>query len=310
MEAEQWGARDAVTGDGTLTIEWLGVATFRVRVAGRTLFFDTYLDRPPSLADVGLTSAEVGEADFCFISHAHYDHLLGADVIAKATGAMVVGSYETARVLRDNDVAAPQILAVSGGETVAVGGGVTVRVFPALHSCLFATSSPHSGAECLGDLGVSAQERKARVDNLFELIPTLGPEVAAHLQTTVGHSSPYDGGQLAYLLQTRDGSVLISGSAGGWTGIWRGLRPDVAVLALNGRPNVDGEPYQGSLAHYLVDQVELLRPSRVVLCHHDELLPPIIPAVDTGEALAALADRAGYARHVDLRYHDPVPILS
>ena len=102
----------------------------------------------------------------------------------------------------------------------------------------------------------------------------------------------------------------MSGSAGGWTGILRDLRPDVAVLALNGRPNVDGEPYQGSLAGFLVDQVELLRPSRVVLCHHDELLPPIIPAVDTGEALAALADRAGYARHVALRYHEPVAILA
>jgi L-ascorbate metabolism protein UlaG (beta-lactamase superfamily) len=300
-----------MTTDGGLTIEWFGCATFRVRVGGRTLFFDTYLDRPANLADVGLTSSEVDEADFCFISHAHYDHLLGADVIAKATGAVVVGSYETARVLRDNAVADPQILAVSGGETVDVGGGVTVRVFPSLHSCLFATSSRgDSGAACLGDLGVSAQERKARVDRLFELIPTLSPEAAEHLQATAGHSSAYDGGQLAYLLQSAEGSILVSGSAGGWTGILRDLRPDVAVLALNGRPNVDGEPYQGSLAGFLVDQVELLRPSRVVLCHHDELLPPIIPAVDTGEALAALADRAGYARHVALSYHEPTAILA
>jgi L-ascorbate metabolism protein UlaG (beta-lactamase superfamily) len=294
-----------------LTIEWFGCATFRVRVRGRTLFFDTYLDRPANLANVGLTSSEVGEADFCFISHAHYDHLLGADVIAKATGAVVVGSYETARVLRDNDVADPQILAVSGGETIDVGGGVVVKVFPSLHSCLFAASSGgDSGATCLGDLGISAQERRARVDKLFGLIPALSPEAGEYLQATAGHSSPYDGGQLAYLLQTSEGSILLSGSAGMWTGILRDLRPDVAVLALNGRPNVDGEPYQGSLAEFLVDQAELLRPSRVILCHHDELLPPIIPAVDTGKALAALADRADYARHVNLDYHEPMAILA
>jgi hypothetical protein len=45
-----------------------------------------------------------------------------------------------------------------------------------------------------------------------------------------------------------------------------------------------------------------------VLCHHDALLP-MLPATDTGEALALLSSDAGYARHVDLSYADPVAIL-
>src|SRR4029079_18754631 len=52
----------------SLTLEWFGCTTFRVRVAGLTLLFDTYLDRPPSIPDVGLTSSAVDSADFAFIS--------------------------------------------------------------------------------------------------------------------------------------------------------------------------------------------------------------------------------------------------
>ena len=142
-----------------LSLEWFGCTTFRVRVAGLTLWFDTYLDRPASILDVGLTSGQVDNADFAFISHAHYDHMLGADTVAANTGATIVGSYETTRVLRENKVPAAQLLPVSGGETIDCGHDVRVRVFPSLHSCLFAKSNPDSGAECLGDLGVSHQER-------------------------------------------------------------------------------------------------------------------------------------------------------
>lgn len=65
------------------------------------------------------------------------------------------------------------------------------------------------------------------------------------IKSMVGHSSMHDGGQLAFLLQTRDGSALFTGRSGYWPGIFAGLRPDVAFLALGGRPNVSGEPYQG-----------------------------------------------------------------
>ena len=64
------------------TLEWFGTATFRVRHAGLDLFFDAYLDRLPGLDPVGLSAAGVDKADFVFVSHAHFDHLYGADAIA------------------------------------------------------------------------------------------------------------------------------------------------------------------------------------------------------------------------------------
>ncbi|HMK12111.1 MAG TPA: MBL fold metallo-hydrolase [Acidimicrobiales bacterium] len=292
------------------TLEWFGCATFRLKVAGLTLFFDTYLDRPPSLPDVGLTSGQVDRADFAFISHAHYDHMLGADTIAANSGATIVGSYETVRVLRENEVAPAQLVPVSGGETIDCGRDVRVRVFPSLHSCLFARSNPDSGAACIGDLGVSHQERAARVAALFEAMPSLAPDLASYLATTDAHASRLDGGQLNYLVETPRGSVLVNASSGYWTGILRDLRPDVAILALAGRPNVDGEPHQGSLAQFLIDEVEMLRPQKVVLCHHDPLLPPLLPGVDTSEAIAALGRDAGYAKHIDMPYAEAVPVLG
>lgn len=292
-----------------LSLEWFGCTTFRVRVAGLTLWFDTYLDRPASIPDVGLTSGQVDNADFAFISHAHYDHMLGADTVAANTGATIVGSYETTRVLRENKVPPAQLLPVSGGETIDCGHDVRVRVFPSLHSCLFARANPDSGAECLGDLGVSHQERAARVAALFEALPSMAPELVRYLQSTEGHSSRVDGGQLNYLIETPDGSILVNASSGCWTGILGGLRPDVAVLALAGRPNIDGEPHQGTLAQFLVREVELVQPQKVVFCHHDELMPPLFPGVDTGEAIASLAREASYARYVELPYSEPVSIL-
>ena len=68
------------------TLEWLGTATFRLTVGELVLFLDTYMDRVPSAPPVGLGAAEVTKADFILMGHSHFDHLGGADVIAKNTG--------------------------------------------------------------------------------------------------------------------------------------------------------------------------------------------------------------------------------
>ena len=169
--------------------------------------------------------------------------------------------------------------------------------------------SKDSGAECLGDLHVSAQDRDARAVELLGLFPALGEDHAL-VDRNHHRSSPRDGGQLAYLLECPEGSILFSSSAGWWSGVLAALRPDVAVLAASGRPNVDGEPHQGSLATFLLSEVEALRPRTVVFSHHDALLPPVLNATDTGEAEAVLREEASYARLVTLDYGNPCKILT
>ena len=294
---------------GVTTIEWFGTTTFRVHTGGPVLFFDAYLDRIPGLDPVGLSTAQVGAADFVFVSHAHFDHLYGAEAIAKGTGATVVGSPEVARCLRAGGVPEAQLLIVTGGETVDCGGGVGVRVLPALHSCLFAHGEPDTAIPCLGDLGVSAQDRIAARQVFFDLASQLTGPAGESLQAMNAACSAHDGGQLSYLLHTGEGTALVSASAGYWSGIFTGLRPDVALLATGGRPNVDGEPYQGSGAQYLVDQVALLRPERVALCHHDPLFPGF-PGVDIGAAVQALTVPGAPADYVAFEYATPRPLFG
>ncbi len=294
-------------------LEWFGCTTFRLRVGEVTIWLDTFLDRVPAAPQVGLTVAEVTEADFVFISHCHFDHILGADVVAKNTGAQVVGSFEAMRLMDSAGVPVAQQWPVSGGESIDCGSGVTVRVYPSVHSCLFAKIDSDSGACCIGDLGVSLQERRAREEPLFALLrdpAVVPPEIHEYLTHPVGPVSDLDGGQLVYLIETPHGSLLWSASWGCWTAILRELRPEVALLALAGRPNVDGEPFQGSMAEFIVRELEMLRPRKVVFCHHDAFLPPLLNGFDVGAASAAVRERVPFAKLVELSYGEQVAIFE
>ena len=299
----------AVTPSNATTLEWFGTTTFRVRTRGLTLFFDAYLDRLPGLDPVGLSTQEVTDADFVFVSHAHFDHICGVDLVALQTGATVVGSPESSHILRACGVPEEQILIVTGGETVDCGHGVHVRVIPALHSCLFAASDSDSGVACIGDSGITAQVRTAKVAELFGMMNQVPPPAGPVLREMMKRSSVHDGGQLAFLLTNGSGSILVSGSAGYWSGIYADLRPDVALLALAGRPNVDGEPYQGSVAQFVSEQVRLVGPRSVALCHHDPLFPGF-PGVDIGAAAAMVQEQAPSVDYFELSYADPVPLLG
>ena len=268
--------------NGAMTrIEWLGCTTFRVRVGSRTLWFDTFVDRIEGARDVGVRSADVREADLVFVTHTHLDHVLGADVIARATGAPVIGSHETIHVMRECGVPDEQCWSVSGGETVECGEGAFVRVLPALHSCLW---PPEVFAPYFA-------QRRAATREAVEALHMLTPEVQRYLACHSGEASRADGGTLSYLLATPAGSVLFSSSAGYWTVFMRDLRPDLAMLAVAGRPNLDGEPFDGCMERFIAEEVGLLHPRAIALCHHDEWMPPI-PPVDIEPILAEVARRA------------------
>ena len=287
-----------------VTLDWLGVSTFRLVAGDRTIFLDAYIDRVPAAPPVGMTTADVDRADFVLVGHSHFDHLWGAERIAARTGAVVVGSHETVRLLHDQDgIPEPQLLAVAGGEPVDLGGGVRVRVLPSLHSCIWATMGATCDEPCLGDLGIAHQVRATRMDRSMKMLHggALGAEVAAHMGESDRHPRG-EGGSLAFLIETPAGSIFWKDTSGHWTGLLRDLRPDVAILAAVGRGNVDGEPMQGSLADFVAAEVELLKPGRVVLCHHDDWMPPLTRPTDLGPIRHALAHRTPAAKLVEMDY--------
>lgn len=289
-------------------LEWLGVSTFRLTLGTTVVFLDAYMDRVPSAPPVGLTSAQVERADHILVGHSHFDHLYGAATIAANSGARVMGSYESVRLMSDAGIAEDQLMAVSGGEPVDLAPGVRVRVLPSLHSCIWTHSGRSIDEECLGDVGVSHQERLERLSS-HGGVQTVSEEIKAHVAAT-GPSPRGDGGALAYLIETPEGSILWKDTSGHWSSLLAGERPDVAILAAAGRGNVDGEPIQGSLADFVADEVGLLGPRRVLLCHHDNWMPPFTHETDVGPIRARLSSTTPSTELIEVGYLDPLPILK
>src|SRR5256885_16882626 len=119
------------------TLDWFGCATFRLTVGKVVIFLDAYLDRVPSARRSGLLPEEVERADWILVGHSHFDHLYGAERIARQTGATIVGSYETVRVMQAQGIPDSQLMAVAGGETVRLSADVLANVFPSQHSCVW-----------------------------------------------------------------------------------------------------------------------------------------------------------------------------
>jgi L-ascorbate metabolism protein UlaG (beta-lactamase superfamily) len=222
----------------------------------------------------------VERADWIVIGHSHFDHLWGAERIARRTGATIIASHESVRVMEAQGVPMKQLMPVAGGERIRLSDEITVSVYPSLHSCVWSHQGmADADVVCLGDLRVVHQDRLARFGDLFRYLATLGEDVRAHLRA--GDQGPRgDGGALVYLFESPEGTLLYQDTSGHWSGILHDLRPDVAILAAAGRGNVDGEPVQGSLAQFVARQAWLVRPRRVVLSHHDDWLPGLSVATD------------------------------
>ena len=279
-----------------ITLDWLGTATFRLKIGDLVIFLDTYMDRVAGAPPVGLAAAAVTQADWILIGHSHFDHLGGADVIARNTGARIIGSHETSRVMRERGVPRHQLLPSQGGERQGLAPGVTVRVFPSLHSCTWILTDAASGDVETGHTGLTQDERAAQ-PGLIQRISSLvtsggeGGAILEHLRSCAGSIS--DGGALVYLIETPQGSIFYQDSSGCWTGVLGQLHADVAILAAAARANVDGEPIQGSMAQFIATAARLLSAGTVILGHHDNWMPPLTNAdFDMAPVRARLAEEA------------------
>jgi glyoxylase-like metal-dependent hydrolase (beta-lactamase superfamily II) len=118
------------------------------------------------------------------VGHSYFDHLWGAERIAKRTGATIIGSHESVRIMEQEGVPLAQLLPVGGRERIRLSPEVTVAVNLSLHSCVW---TPKGGMHqpdeiCLGDLGMTYQERMARLQEVMQGLASLRPEVMEHLQ--------------------------------------------------------------------------------------------------------------------------------
>ncbi len=306
------------SGPMTTTLDWYGCATFAMKTAGLTIMLDAYIDRMESAHGPRhpdgrhYTADDVDECDWIVVGHSHFDHLWGAERIMANTDATLIASYESIRLMEQAGVPVDRMICVAGGETIDLGNDVTVSVYPSQHSCVWSHEQMgQPDLVCLGELGVTWQEQQAKMRQLYEWFQTLGEEAITHLlEGAPGHSDRGDGGALVFVFETPDGSVFYQDTSGHWSGILRDLRPDVALIGAAGRGNIDGEPIQGSLAQFVGRQVDLLRPEKVVLTHHDLWMPGFSIETDIEPIRDELARVAPRTELLEPGYLDGTVILG
>ncbi|MFW0794448.1 MBL fold metallo-hydrolase [Gordonia sp. CPCC 205515] len=292
------------------TLDWFGCATFRLTLGGAVVFLDAYIDRVDGAVGSGMSPDDIDTADWILVGHSHFDHLWGAERIARRTGATIVGNYETTRIMTEQGIPAGQLMSVSGGERIRLADDITVTVFPSLHSCVWShRQMPDSDVACFGDIGLTYQEQLRRYGELTDWLRGLGADVVAHLQES-DQGARGDGHTLVYLIESPAGSILFQDTSGYWAGILDDVTPDVAILAAAGRGNIDGNPVQGTLAQFVAAEVDLLRPQRVVLCHHDDWLPGFSRAIDAAPIARELRGVSPGTELVEIGYVSGYPILD
>ena len=290
-----------------ISIEWFGCSTYRLKIDHLTIFLDAYLDRPATAPDVGLLTSDVTECDYILIGHSHWDHLWGAETIIRNTGATLIGSYETARVMIDQEgIAERSIIPVAGSERLRLNDNVSVSVFPSLHSHIWIPTENGLGRledTCQGHQGVFHQDRLQLLEERFALRDSAA--LPWSTQTPRG-----DGGALCYMIETPYGSVFFKDTMGHYTNIIGDLEPDIALLAAAGRGNTNGEPIQGSGIDFLIGEIALLDPTSVILGHYDDFSGSGNPALDhLGPVKQALSETNLKAEILEIGFGEPTMVL-
>ncbi|KRD57897.1 hydrolase [Flavobacterium sp. Root935] len=74
-----------------MKVTYYGHSCFSVFTNGKHILFDPFITPNELAKDVDVNAIK---ADYIFISHAHYDHIQDVELIAKNTGAKVLGNFE------------------------------------------------------------------------------------------------------------------------------------------------------------------------------------------------------------------------
>ncbi len=74
-----------------MKITYLGHASLSIEAHGKVIIVDPYISGNELAKDVNIDKLE---ADYILITHAHEDHILDVEAIAKRTGATVISNFE------------------------------------------------------------------------------------------------------------------------------------------------------------------------------------------------------------------------
>lgn len=74
-----------------MKITFLGHASLQIEIAGKTIIVDPFISGNELAKHIDISTLK---ADYILITHAHQDHILDVETIAKNTNAKIVSNYE------------------------------------------------------------------------------------------------------------------------------------------------------------------------------------------------------------------------
>lgn len=74
-----------------MKITFLGHASLQIKIGESTILVDPFISGNPKAEAIDISTLE---ADYILITHAHQDHILDVEAIAKRTGAKLISNYE------------------------------------------------------------------------------------------------------------------------------------------------------------------------------------------------------------------------
>ena len=74
-----------------MKITYLGHASLGIQINGINILVDPFISVNPKASNIDINTLE---ADYILVTHAHQDHIVDVEAIAKRTGAIVVSNFE------------------------------------------------------------------------------------------------------------------------------------------------------------------------------------------------------------------------
>lgn len=127
-----------------IELRYLGTAGWYLRTAGQGLLLDPFFTRLPMWRAVAgrarparqIIETRTPPADWIFVTHAHYDHIMDVPDAAAFTGADVYASQQSCDLLRILGMPGSQVHVIRDGEQI-ICGPYTVEVHVSRHRTIF-----------------------------------------------------------------------------------------------------------------------------------------------------------------------------
>ena len=124
----------------SISFRWLGVAGLELSTGSHVMVIDPYFTRFPLRKaffgrvepDRKLIAEKIQYCDFVLITHAHPDHLMDAPDVVRNTGAMIMGSANSCRLLSVCGAPDDRICEVKAGDKLTLAE-FQVEIFPSQH---------------------------------------------------------------------------------------------------------------------------------------------------------------------------------